>query len=104
MEIQNKIKQINKLNTDVDNLKGFIRLCKEAQTVDIDNAKGNDLKGINSFSYLEVGAYICTGTQSPHYLKKLAGDDLIVALMRDGLAGVEKLAKEKEQELENLIK
>jgi hypothetical protein len=104
MEIQNKIKQINQLNADVANLQEFVDLCKKAQTTDVENAKGNELQGVNRFSFLEVGAYICTGTQSPPYHKKLMGDKLIVALMREGLAGVEKLAKEKEQELENLIK
>ena len=66
-------------------------------------AKVNELKGVNRFSYLEVGAYICTGTQSPHYSKRLHGEDVVKVLINEGTTGLKQLLVDKQNELNSIF-
>lgn len=103
MDIQVKIKRINKLNDEISDIRKFVELAKEAQNIDEKHAKNNELNGINKFIRCSILAYISTGSQSPKYDAVMTGDDIIVALMTAGLTGVEEKLKEKTEELIGLL-
>lgn len=103
MQTTEKLKKANILNDEIQSLEDFIDFCTRAQQIDERNAKGNELNGVNRFSFTEVGAYLCTGTQSPHYSRKLHGDDLVRKFVNNGINGLSNLLKEKKEEFQKIF-
>lgn len=104
MDIQEKILKANRLNEEIHGMKDFISLARSAQIVDEKNARNNELNGVNRFSFCTISARISTGTQSPRYEKTMVDNEAIVCLITAGLIGVEEKLKDKEKELEELLK
>ena len=103
INISEKIKKANKLKIEIDQIRDFISLAKSAQTIDIQNAKSNELGGVNKFTGCNISAYISTGTQSPEYRSRLESNETIMILFQHGLAGLEKNLTDKEKELKKLF-
>lgn len=73
--MDNKIEEINSLQRRIKELNDFAYGLKHGNTVSSHSTKEN-LK-MNQFSYLSIGAYIWTGSQSPEYHKTILNKDVI---------------------------
>jgi len=93
-----KLKLANKLNEQIDELSGFISIIESGKKYD------ERYKKQNSFYNMNIGAYICTGSDSPRYDKSIKDNEIITAFVEAGVSTLIRILDDKKNKLEELFK